>query len=194
MRRAYAKSYSLLVVLLVLLFSPAVGQAQMSGTPHDLGQHICDYCHLPHVTDAPKPPAWNSAAKADTGFAMYDSPKLTMATEGDPTSVSLVCLSCHDGVTSSNTLLKTRSARYGGHGMFKAHPISITYNRSRSLDFHRGEPTNIKGLPLYEAADSQAYYGQMECASCHNPHDATNGTYLRVKNERSSLCLRCHAI
>lgn len=166
----------------------------MSGTPHDLGQHICDYCHLPYVSEAPKQPAWNRAAKADREFAMYDSPKATIATDGDPTSVSLVCLSCHDGVTSTNTVLKTRLVRYGGHGAFNTHPISITYNRSDSLDFHRGKPDAIGGLPLFDTADSKAYYGKMQCPSCHNPHDATNGTFLRISNQRSSLCLKCHAI
>ncbi|MBI5196127.1 MAG: cytochrome C, partial [Nitrospirae bacterium] len=30
------------------------------------------------------------------------------------------------------------------------------------------------------------------CGSCHNPHDNSNGTFLRVTNSGSGLCLKCH--
>lgn len=32
----------------------------------------------------------------------------------------------------------------------------------------------------------------VECASCHDPHSTTNGTFLRVSNAASGLCLTCH--
>ena len=34
---------------------------------------------------------------------------------------------------------------------------------------------------------------QVECASCHDPHNTLNGTFLRVSNARSAICLACHA-
>jgi predicted CXXCH cytochrome family protein len=32
----------------------------------------------------------------------------------------------------------------------------------------------------------------VECASCHDPHTPNNGTFLRVSNQGSGLCLSCH--
>ncbi|MBN1447336.1 MAG: hypothetical protein JXA28_05345, partial [Bacteroidetes bacterium] len=32
----------------------------------------------------------------------------------------------------------------------------------------------------------------VECSSCHDPHDDTNGNLLRVSNTSSTLCLGCH--
>ncbi len=32
----------------------------------------------------------------------------------------------------------------------------------------------------------------VECASCHNVHDPANGTFLRMSNASSALCLTCH--
>ena len=33
---------------------------------------------------------------------------------------------------------------------------------------------------------------RVECASCHDPHNTTNGTFLRRTNAGSGLCLTCH--
>jgi predicted CXXCH cytochrome family protein len=32
----------------------------------------------------------------------------------------------------------------------------------------------------------------VECATCHDPHTPNNGTFLRVSNSGSGLCLSCH--
>lgn len=32
----------------------------------------------------------------------------------------------------------------------------------------------------------------VECASCHDPHAVENGTFLRIRNDYSSVCLACH--
>lgn len=33
----------------------------------------------------------------------------------------------------------------------------------------------------------------VQCATCHNPHNNTNGTFLRIANTNSALCLKCHS-
>lgn len=33
---------------------------------------------------------------------------------------------------------------------------------------------------------------RVECASCHDPHNTANGTFLRRSNASSALCLTCH--
>jgi len=49
--------------------------------------------------------------------------------------------------------------------------------------------TQTSSLPLYKGTDNKAY---VECASCHDPHEATNPTFLRVANTNSAVCTACH--
>jgi len=75
------------------------------------------------------------------------------------------------------------------------HPVNITYQTA----FAAGEfvahtnPTGSKivvtDLPLYGSSTATA---TVECASCHNPHNNTNGSFLRKSNQGSALCLTCH--
>ncbi|VAW45972.1 Cytochrome c family protein [hydrothermal vent metagenome] len=47
------------------------------------------------------------------------------------------------------------------------------------------------GLPLY--GNSASTFGPtVECASCHNPHKTDYGSFLRMSNAGSGLCLACH--
>ena len=39
---------------------------------------------------------------------------------------------------------------------------------------------------------ASGYQPSVECASCHNVHDPSNGTFLRMSNASSALCLACH--
>lgn len=45
-------------------------------------------------------------------------------------------------------------------------------------------------LPLYEkTAGGNAF---VECASCHDPHNNTNFSFLRISNDASAVCVSCH--
>ncbi|MDR9499666.1 MAG: cytochrome c3 family protein, partial [Hydrogenovibrio sp.] len=45
------------------------------------------------------------------------------------------------------------------------------------------------GLPLYNGPTKGP---MVECASCHDPHKTTYGSFLRMSNAASALCLACH--
>ncbi|VAX25988.1 Cytochrome c family protein [hydrothermal vent metagenome] len=51
---------------------------------------------------------------------------------------------------------------------------------------------------LYTRAAGDGYSGQsnsepfVECASCHDPHNSINPTFLRISNDGSAVCLACH--
>lgn len=45
------------------------------------------------------------------------------------------------------------------------------------------------GLPLYNGATLGPL---VECASCHDPHKTDHGSFLRMSNAGSALCLACH--
>lgn len=49
--------------------------------------------------------------------------------------------------------------------------------------------TQTKGVASGTMTGVQAF---VECASCHDPHNSTNATFLRVANDNSAVCLACH--
>ncbi len=162
---------------------------------------ICVPCHTPHggTTDAP---LWNHTATG-LGFTLYTSNSLD-ATLAQPSGISLLCLSCHDGTVNvdafgGNTGTTLIGAINGGAADFgkdltNDHPISFTYDNALFLaDGELFDPAvKTTGLGGTIATD-MLFAGQMECASCHDVHDNTGETYLlRKSNADSGLCLTCH--
>ena len=45
---------------------------------------------------------------------------------------------------------------------------------------------------LYRRAFTANVGPSVECGSCHDPHNYSNATFLRVANSTSNLCLSCH--
>ena len=94
-------------------------QAQIKDTKHNLGSsgtgtnkfsgtaEICVFCHTPHGADTSAAvPLWNRALPTTT-FTTYDSLG-TSSLDGKTApvgSVSIACLSCHDGATSMSTVI-----------------------------------------------------------------------------------------
>ncbi|MBI4698960.1 MAG: cytochrome c3 family protein [Nitrospirae bacterium] len=172
---------------------------------------VCVFCHTPHSGDQTKGPLWNRSYTEGT-FNMYTSSTINMTMGTKPGSTSLACLSCHDGTTAFDSLLNfpgsgstnpgdwvyngTRNAitnsatpaTYMGPDLTNDHPIAVTYDTAQDTAFNAktGNYVNANGnnLPLYS--------GKVECGSCHNPHDNTNGTFLRASNAGSALCTTCH--
>ena len=90
--------------------------------------------------------------------------------------VGPLCYSCHDGVAivspnvdASNTAFNPRS-----HGLDKSM-------------FPEGDDMSGSDLP-YTVGGSEN--NNIECSTCHNPHDNTNRPFLRVPI--SDLCVKCH--
>jgi len=79
------------------------------------------------------------------------------------------------------------------------HPVSIVYETSRVANPSEYVTQVISGaritvgtsnpLPLYGSSSANA---TIECASCHNPHNNTLGSFLRKANTGSAICLSCH--
>jgi predicted CXXCH cytochrome family protein len=118
------KTYKLTRNLLVgAVLSLAVGTAfaGIANTNHNLGTtgvgttnqfdgtgEICVFCHTPHGADtSANPPLWNRVLDA-TGFTTYDSLG-TSTVDGEVLttvgSVSIACLSCHDGTQAMNVMI-----------------------------------------------------------------------------------------
>jgi predicted CXXCH cytochrome family protein len=195
------------------LLATGAARADVQNSAHDLSggtEEICVYCHTPHNGDtASAAPLWNRTITSTT-FTMYASPTLNMNIAGDPQASSLACLSCHDGVTGYNSIIRGTATdgtimaglRAIGEGasadLSNDHPISITYDISADTAFNAatglGSPgANVSGLPLYDRTAGSN--DQVECGTCHDPHDPTDGTipsFLRSTNVNSALCTTCH--
>jgi predicted CXXCH cytochrome family protein len=117
----------------VVASTPAM--AQIAGTKHNLGStgtgtnkfsgtaEICVFCHTPHGADTSAAvPLWNRTLPAPSSFTTYDSLG-TSSLDGKTApvgSVSIACLSCHDGVTSMSAVINAPGSGTGGDATWTA--------------------------------------------------------------------------
>lgn len=108
-----------------------------------------------------------------------------------PQGVSLLCLSCHDGAMSGGDVAMNSSFMIADDGLLNGHPFSIAYNPAPGKRLHMPVADKVGGLPLYQAPGGKVS-DQIECTTCHDPHNKTFKYYLRMDNSGSSLCMTCH--
>ena len=110
---------------LALMLAQNVAVAGISTTKHNLGStgatgnnkfdgttEICVFCHTPHggnLSTTRPPPIWNRTFSATTAYTTYDSLGTTSldALAAPTGSVSIACLSCHDGTQAMNVMINT---------------------------------------------------------------------------------------
>lgn len=105
------------------LVATTTAQAQtvgrIAGSPHDLSSlttvtdEVCVFCHTPHQAQsqtAVAAPLWNKAVTASASFTTYDSTTIdgTILPVG---SVSIACLSCHDGTQAMDVVINAPGSR-----------------------------------------------------------------------------------
>ncbi|NOZ84260.1 MAG: cytochrome c3 family protein [Epsilonproteobacteria bacterium] len=167
-------------------------------------------------------PLWNKTTVSTSTFAMYGPTIAGTAKPNAPDPVSLACLSCHDGVDAINRLInQAGSGGYNSAGANVAfgdtssgtavlmpsgiddigtdltndHPVSIIYTPGNaSLNPTTTQLTNwiTVGATTSPTIENILFDSKIECASCHDPHNNTNGEFLRTSNIGSKLCLTCH--
>lgn len=185
------------------------------GTPTATGQaEVCVSCHTPHQTAGAnsQDPLWNHQGTATAAFGVYASGTLNAAPAeigGVPMgtqSVSMLCMSCHDGTVSVVTMYNppnagtpTAAAVPGiigatgliisnanmGISLTNDHPVNFTYNAA--LVSADGGLVAETGTPA-----PLLIGGMVQCSSCHDVHDPVNVPFLRMDNTGSTLCLQCH--
>ncbi|HEY4716370.1 MAG TPA: cytochrome c3 family protein [bacterium] len=175
---------------------------------------ICAFCHTPHGANSDKlVPLWNHTSSVQS-FTPYNSSTFNggTVTIGGAT---LACLSCHDGVTALNDIVNnpgsgagtdpaiqgldgTNSLNAGiptnlGTDLSTSHPVGFVYATSSGADSDINPAnTAISGWDGATTISGLLRSGNLECASCHNPHDNTNGMLLRRSNSNSAMCTTCH--
>ncbi len=213
-----------LLTLCIFFISASLASAGVVDSKHNLSvsgastfrstneTEVCIFCHTPHGASAN--PLWNRNLDS-AGYTMYSSPSMNATLPSAPTGISLLCMSCHDGVSALNVLVNygtvnpiTMDQNYTKLGdlsyppthdpnltkdLSNDHPVSFTYdttlaNNDNGLYDPGANGANITPLKLYG--------GKLECATCHDPHEegTLTGTapFLRMSNSNSDMCLKCH--
>jgi len=195
-------------VLIALVGLPAVAMAKISGSAHDLRAQsytteVCNVCHTPHNADTTAAglaaPLWDHQITATSTFTVYSSATLN-ASMGQPSGVSKLCLSCHDGSvaidsfggSTTGSTSMTGSALVGTD-LKNDHPVSFVYNATlASNDGELFDPSTTTSLGGSITSDL-LFSNSVECASCHDVHNtAGNAKLLTINNAASALCLTCH--
>ena len=163
-----------------------------------LGQDVCNFCHTPHMEQQGFA-MWDM--KAPRSYITYKSSTIKAAV-GQPTGSSRLCLSCHDGTIALGAAQDSKLSKLfsGGASRLRRpanlgidlsddHPISFEYDSS--LAARSGElehPAMLKaGVQLDENS-------QVQCTTCHSPHDDRYGKFLVMDNKYSQLCTACHRL
>lgn len=182
---------------------------------------ICVFCHTPHGAAAisgTNAPLWNKNITSDPSYTVYTSDVLSQlnypAAEAPALTGKAVhllntrlCLSCHDGTialgalanlpngftlditmtgTGADYKMPSTAVGFIGVDMRDDHPVAIPL--ATVSDPELTAPALASKVKLF--ADSGNNY--VECTSCHDPHDNTNGNFLVETNKNSALCERCH--
>ncbi|MGC2048579.1 MAG: cytochrome c3 family protein [Gallionella sp.] len=121
-------SIAKLAVGLTLVSMSSVAMAGIANTKHNLGStgthnfsssttEICVFCHTPHGGDTSAAvPLWNRTLASSSSYTTYaqlgtstlDSKSTTIG------SVSLACLSCHDGTQAMNVVINSPGSGTSG--------------------------------------------------------------------------------
>ena len=221
------KQIALLAAVALAAAATSAMGLSIVGSPHDLkggygttsslgADEVCIYCHTPH-NPVSAIPLWNRYNPSGAGFSLYKtSPTLTNATKASSftdTSVSLFCMSCHDGVTklgaiknsmshtmSTTVVISGTNGDLLGTNLTNSHPVGFDYNTAQGADSTlvplasaASSLGTVTGgsYPFFNAADGLSQGTMMECASCHKVHDPFYPPFLRYTNEGSQLCLAC---
>jgi predicted CXXCH cytochrome family protein len=208
----------LTAALICMAVSPTIGQilpkTGLAGTSHDIAGTGCVGCHAPHsgstanggTADTGKIQLWSrSFPNPANTFGVYDSATVAnkavelggsaLTTSTDVRMYSLLCLSCHDGITStftpamnSKNMVGSRASfgagAYESLGLTNDHPVNLSYDPTKNPLLN--PVASVQSiLPLYGASNS------MQCSTCHEPHNNTNTNYLRQTND-TAHCTTCH--
>ena len=163
----------------------------------------CTFCHAPHSGLGGITPLWNQ--KLSTGsYVLYNSS--TYHEQGTQPTLgfdSSLCLSCHDG-----TVAVGQSAAYGqipttgnwnpidsfGTTLTGSHPFSLVMPLKDGPDLAASLVS--KGKTLDPTGAVKLINGNVECTSCHDPHnqsiDKIAQNFLVRDSSKGQMCLACH--
>ena len=167
----------------------------IEGSKHDFsreewsGGDRCAACHTPETDEPPTAaPLWEPNADLNRVFGtpLPESRQAGMGT--------VMCLRCHDGTIARATISTPSKERFinqenpglfgTGHGTTD-HPVGVPYPAV--------DPGFRPATSVIASGAVALPNGNVECISCHDPHDMAGAPHMLVRsNARSALCLTCH--
>ncbi len=220
MKKFHIITAILCVISLIILVPGFAAAESVVGSKHDFStggtsgfqsdsEEVCVFCHTPHgalysdtSTENNPIPLWNRDLQRGQSFTMYSSSTFqgTYLPDNKPTGMTLLCLSCHDGVSTINAVLNVPNTgtfnmpepgnsindyTYPpwndpniGRDLRNDHPVSFQYTPGLvSADqTARGgvlglNPPGSVTFPGNSTAKLILYNQRMECPTCHDPHD-----------------------
>jgi predicted CXXCH cytochrome family protein len=198
----------ILALLVIIAPLPVWAAQDVANTRHNLStsgpgpfksmtvSQICVFCHTPHNA-SPSVPLWNHKFSGAT-YIEYGSSTLK-ANPGQPTGTSRLCLSCHDGTVALGALrnpprgvkVDIRDSFLQGRAnlgtdLSDDHPVSFAYDRRiHAANPELAHPARVN-LPLER--------GELQCVSCHDPHEKDIEPFLHKTTLNGELCTTCHEI
>lgn len=206
------------VVALAMFAGSAMAQNSVVDTVHNFqGQgggtttQVCVYCHTPHQSESPyvdTDPLWNHTLSTVAAYGVYSSTTLNanpVTDLGGGTTVSNLCLSCHDGTVAISSVYKaptdgttgtipaltSADSAYVGSDLTNDHPVNFTYDAALATA-DGGLVTPDSATSVDAAGNIPLFGATVQCASCHDPHDDFYAPFLVVSNADSNLCTSCH--
>ncbi|MDH3972660.1 MAG: cytochrome c3 family protein [Deltaproteobacteria bacterium] len=217
-----------LLAMVFSLFAAATAMATIENSRHNLSDwgaytysaeaggttEVCIFCHTPHNA-VKNYPLWNRTNPVTVTFNFYSSAHFNMSPGGSrsgieftPGSVSLLCMSCHDGATGLFSAVVNKFgevATFAGGPALKGpaaigadpqslsndHPVNFQYTQGSDATYFRPQSgagsAEEQGIKFFGSTGNY-----VECASCHDPHRIDTGKFLRQANTSSNLCQSCH--
>ena len=116
-----------LIALVVGMFALGAQAGTIVGSDHDLSalttntDQVCVFCHTPHGSDSSSPvPLWNKKLPTGTTYNRYSTLNVGSFDGAEAPvsgSISIACLSCHDGGQAMDVVLnKPGAGGYNGAG------------------------------------------------------------------------------
>jgi predicted CXXCH cytochrome family protein len=173
----------------------ATGKAAVSGRASG---ELCGFCHSPHNARG-KSALW-AKAPAPASYRIYASSTLD-AKPGQPTGTSKMCLSCHDGTIAMGTPAGSGSAGLQANPMPASslsnlgtdlsddHPISFAYTSGLAA-----QDTQLLDPSLLPDAVALDKDRNVQCTTCHDPHEDRWGSFLTKSDRNGELCITCHRL
>jgi len=197
-----------LLVVIAMTCSAFAQKSRVIGSVHDVGSNGCKSCHAAHNGSVAtggtsqasgKILLWDRNFSSQT-FGTYDSPSMqnkaaeigpaTSLVNTEPRMSSVLCMSCHDGVSTPTVISATIDTAIGNptnsFGLQNDHPVNMSHDPTKDTGLAAVTAVTAAGLPLFGATNT------VQCGTCHDVHNPTNVPFLRKANTGSALCTTCH--
>jgi len=173
----------------------------------------CVFCHIAHNGGpAVSRPLWSHTLTSAT--LTWGSTGKTVRGTTIPTDMlstqlagSRACMSCHDGTVAVgdlslaskgiDTTVKGGNAPAGNlnQGINYFAPANMQTNHPLGVS----KPATVAGFTAFKTVVSTSAVnydglGNVQCDSCHNPHDNTFPPFLKINPAGGAICLTCHDV